>query len=187
MVSQDLLDEIALRVGRHCQQAKGYEDGPWVNPLIPVDCISALVMARFLVEEEAFDHYVAVAPEGHVYGYFIEQLGTPVLSVHVDYPPRRCQLLDDLSVLRGARVLIIEDDVISGVTLGLVVDALQEYKPRSLALYLGRRKDDQQMGSIVPEIEQVFVAEDCLDPSLREHYEASFISFFGAAEGGNEG
>lgn len=52
MISQDLLDEVASRVTRHCQQAKGYEEGPWVNPLIPVDSVSAFVMARFLVEQE---------------------------------------------------------------------------------------------------------------------------------------
>jgi hypoxanthine phosphoribosyltransferase len=145
------------------------------------------MMARFLTEQEAFDHYLAVAPEGHVYGYFFEQLGTRVLTVHVDYPPRRCELLDDLSVLRDARVLIIEDDVVSGVTLGLVVNALEKYEPRSLALYLGRRKDDQQVGSIMPEIERVFLAEDCLDSSMREHHESSFVEFFGPTKGESQG
>ena len=178
MISQQLLDEVALQVRQHCRQAKGYEEGPWVNPLTPSDSVSAFMMARFLTEKKTFDHYVSVAPEGHVYGYFFERLGVPILSVHVDYPPRRCELLDDLSVLRHARVLILEDDVVSGITLRLVINALQAYKPRSLALYLGRRKEDQQVESIAPEIESVFFAEDYLDPTLREQYESEFVRFF---------
>lgn len=184
MISQQLLDEVASQVRQHCRQhcrqAKGYEEGPWVNPLTPSDSVSAFMMARFLTEEKTFDQYVSVAPEGHVYGYFFERLGVPILSVHVDYSPRRCELLDDLTVLRNARVLILEDDVVSGITLRLVLNALQAYGPRSLALYLGRRKEDQQVESIAPEIESVFFAEDHLDPTLRAQYESEFVRFFEA-------
>lgn len=52
---------------------------------------------RLLTDQEAFDHYVVVAPEGRVYGYFFEQLRVPVLSVCVDYPPRRCAVLDEFA------------------------------------------------------------------------------------------
>jgi hypothetical protein len=178
MVCQELLDKVMSQVRRHCRRAKGYEEGGWVNPLVPSNCVSAFMMARFLTEQETFEHYVAVAPEGHVYGYFFEQLGVRVLSVHVDYPPRRCEVLDDLSALRDDSVLILEDDVVSGVTLQLVIDALKKYGPRSLALYLGRRKEDQQLESIGPEIERIFLAEDYLDPALREQFECEFTSFF---------
>jgi len=114
---------------------------------------------------------------GH-YGYFFEQLGARILAVHVDYPPRRCEVLDDLSILRDGRVLILEDDVVSGVTLRLVIDALKECSPRSLSLYLGRRKEDQQLERVGPEIDRVFLAEDCLDPALREQSELEFAKVF---------
>lgn len=178
MLKKKLLDKVIAQVRQHCRRAKGYEEGLWVNPLVPADCVSAFMMARLVTEQEAFDHYVAVAPEGHVYGFFFEQLGVRVLSVHVDYPPRRCEVLDDLSVLRNGRVLIIEDDVLSGVTLRLVIDVLKQYSPRSLALYLGRQKADQQLEPIAPEIARVFLAEDYLDPTLREQSEAEFTAFF---------
>jgi len=179
MISQKLLDNVASQVRQHCRQAKGYEEGPWVNPLIPSDCVSAFMMARFLTQLKAFDNYVAVAPEGHVYGFFFERLGIGVLSAHVDYPPRRCEVLDDLSVLHGQRVLILEDDVVSGVTLRLAIDALNEYMPRSLALYLGRGKADQQLANIASDIDRVFLAEEFLDPLRRQEFESEFAEFFG--------
>ncbi|MGO8747984.1 MAG: hypothetical protein ACLQNE_18570 [Thermoguttaceae bacterium] len=178
MLPKQLVERVIVDVQRHCRNAKGYEEGPWVNPLVPHDCVAALAMARWLVEKGAFDHCVAVAPEGHLYGYFFEKLGIPVLSVHVDYPPRCFKALDDLSVLRGGRILLLEDDVISGVTLRLVTTALEEYGPQSLALYLGRAKDDQILESVGTKVGAIYLAEDCLDPALREQYEVDFSHFF---------
>jgi hypothetical protein len=147
--------------------------------LTPIDSVSAFAMARFLTEENVFDVCVSVAPEGHVYGYFFERLGASVLSVHVDYPPRRCEILDDLELIRDRRVLILEDDVASGTTLRHVVNALMFYQPDSLELFLGRHKDSQILDSIHPAISRVYLAEDCLDPDLRDEYEMVFIEFFG--------
>jgi hypothetical protein len=178
MVPMGLIDRVAADVWQHCRQSKGYEDAPYVNPLVPVDCVSALMMARLLIERRIFDHYVSVAPEGHVYGYFFEQLGQSILSVYVDYPPRSFAALDDLSPVRDGRVLILEDDVVSGITLRLVTRALLEHQPRSLSLYLGRLKEHQVLENVCPEIEAVYLAEDHLDPRRREEYEAEFIRFF---------
>ncbi len=100
-------------------------------------------MAQHLTQEVTFDRYIAVAPEGHVYGYFFEHFGAEVRAVFVDYPPRQFQEVDDLSVIRGQDALILEDDVISGTTLTLVVKGLEKYSPRSLSLYLGRPKKAQ--------------------------------------------
>ena len=163
---------------QHVRQSKGYEEGPWVNPLTPVDCVDAFMMAKVLTEQNVFDHCVAVAPEGHVYGYFFERFGASILTVHVDYPPRRCEMLDDLSVIHDKRVLILEDDVASGLTLRLVVIALELNEPRSLDLYLGRRKEDQVLENVDRQIGSIHVAEDHLDPTRREEYEAEFVRFF---------
>jgi hypothetical protein len=179
MVSQELLERVVADVSRHVRRSKGYEEGPWVNPLAPVDCVAAFSMARLLTKRGLFDLCIAVAPEGHVYGYFFEKLGVPVLSVHVGYPPRRVEVLDDLAVVRGGRVLLLEDDVVSGVTLRLVVDALGPHTPRSLALYLGRRKEDQILENVPPEVRAIYLAEDHLRPAEREKDEAEFAAFFG--------
>ena len=101
-----------------------------------------------------------------------------MLAVHVDYPPRNCEVLDDLSLLRGQRVLILEDDVVSGLTLRLVVSTLQPYQAQSLDLFLGRHKDDQMLENVPAEIGTIYVAEDYLDPRLREDFESSFATFF---------
>jgi hypoxanthine phosphoribosyltransferase len=121
---------------------------------------------------------VAVAPEGHVYGYFFERFGNSLLSVHVDYPPRRCEVLDDLGVIRSKRVLILEDDVASGTTLRHVIGALKQYRPSSIDLYLGRPKDSQVLEFVAPTINTIYLAEDHLDPNRRSDYEDQFIRFF---------
>src|SRR5262245_44599967 len=118
MVPPNLIDRVKEDVKRYVA-AKGYGDGPGVNPLVPRDCVAAFAMARLLTEQ-GFDHYVSVDPEGLVYGYFCEKLGVRLRSVFVDYPPRRFETRDDLAVIRGRRVLVLEDDVVSGVTLELV-------------------------------------------------------------------
>lgn len=46
MVPVGLIDRVAAEVWQHCRQSKGYEDAPYVNPLVPVDCVSAFMMAR---------------------------------------------------------------------------------------------------------------------------------------------
>ena len=109
MLSEQLLEWVVADVRRHVRRSKGYEEGPWVNPLAPVDCVAAFSMARLLAGRGLFDHCIAVAPAGHVYGYFFERLGVPVLSVHVGYPPRRVEVLDDLAVVRGGHVLLREE------------------------------------------------------------------------------
>jgi hypoxanthine phosphoribosyltransferase len=136
-------------------------------------------MARLLVGSGDFDHFVAVAPEGHVYGYFLERLGAKVLSVLVDYPPTRCDSTDELSVLRGGRVLVVEDDVIGGRTLRLVVEHLKRFGPASLSLYLGHTKGIQRLQNVPGEIETTFLAEDRLDWTRRDEDERAFMEFFG--------
>ena len=91
---------------------------------------------------------VAIAPEGHVYSYFFGCLGIPVLSIFVDYPPKHVHHIDDFSAIRGRRVLLVEDDIVSGVSLELVVRELASYMPRSLSLYLGREKEFQQLQNV---------------------------------------
>ena len=179
MVSQELLDQIAEDIRGHCA-GKGYVSGPNWNPLTPRDSVAALAMARALTQQGRFDAYLAIAPEGHVYGYFFERLGIPVLSVFVDYPPRRVHLVNDLSATRDLRVLLVEDDIVSGVSLELVVRELAIYSPRSVSLYLGREKESQQLQNVSPSITEVFLAEDHLDPAERGRYEAEFVEFFGS-------
>jgi hypothetical protein len=172
-----LLEQVAEAVRDYCA-AKGYVRGPNWNPLTPQDSVAALAMARGLTGSGAFDHYVAVAPEGHVYGFFFERLGAPVLSILVDYPPTRVESADDLSAIRGGRVLLIEDDVVSGISLDLVMKEVARHEPSSVSLYLGREKNSQQLQNVPPQIDRVYLAEDGLDPAGRGRYESEFFDFF---------
>jgi hypothetical protein len=181
MIPRELLAQILADVRRHCE-GKGHREGPGVNSFVPHDAAAAFAMARLLVGSGDFDHLVAVAPEGHIYGYFLERLGAKVLSVFADYPPTRCESADDLSVLRGGRVLIVEDDVIGGRTLRLVVDHLKQFGPASLALYLGHTKGIQHLRNVPGEIGKVYLAEDRLDWGRRDEDVRAFIEFFGRAE-----
>jgi hypothetical protein len=179
MIPKELLERVLSEVDKHVRASKGYETESWINPLAPVDSVAAFTMARVLTEQHRFDVCISVAPEGHVYGYFFEKcFGASILSVHVDYPPRCCHVLDDLDAVRGKRVLILEDDVASGTTLRHVVSAISEYQPRSLELYLGRPKDGQVLEHVDPAIRTVYLAEDFLDLSRREEYESQFVAFF---------
>lgn len=178
MVPEELMSRVVADVDKHVRESKGYETESWINPLTPVDSVAAFAMAKYLTEANLFEHCVSVAPEGHVYGYFFKCFGASILSVHVDYPPRRCEVLDNLEVLREKRVLILEDDVASGTTLRHVVNTLKEYEPQSLDLYLGRRKDGQVLEHVDPAIGTVYLAEDLLDPNLREQHETQFVKYF---------
>ena len=127
-----MLEVVAEAARGHCA-AKGYTTGRNWNPLIPQDSVAALAMARDLTGSRAFDQYIAVAPEGHVYGFFFERLGARVLSIFVDYPPTRVESADDLSVVHGRRVLLIEDDVVRGISLSLVMKEVARHDPSSVS------------------------------------------------------
>jgi hypothetical protein len=182
MVSRKVLDAVLSDVRRHCQ-ARGYREGPGINNFVPHDAVAAFGMADLLVQS-GFDHYLAIAPEGHIYGYFFERLGVPVLSVFTDYPPTRCSAEDDLRAIEGRRVLLVEDDVIGGRTLRLVIEHLRQFSPGSLALYLGHIRGIQHLRNVPAEIGRTFVAEDCLSLDARPELERRFEEFFRRCMGG---
>ena len=76
------------------------------------------------------------------------------------------------------RVLLIEDDVVSGISLDLVMKEIAEHEPSSVSLYLGRQKDSQQLHNIPSQIDRVDLAEDGLDPASRGRYESEYVDFF---------
>ena len=173
----DIYKSVCDNIREHCH-AKGYREVPGVNNFIPHDAIAAFGMAKLLAGK--FDRYVAVAPEGHIYGYFLERLGVQILSIFTDYPPTHCTPEDDLSVLENQHVLLIEDDVISGRTLKLVVDYLGTFNPALMSLYLGHNIGIQHIGNVPREIayERIHVAERTLDLNHWQELEGDFQAFF---------
>src|SRR5436853_2509970 len=117
MIHRPILNAVLAQVRQHCQN-KGYQEGPGVNNFAPHDGVGAFGMAQLLTALQ-FDRYLAVAPEGHIYGFFFERLTVPVLSIFTDYPPTHCFAETDLRAIQDQRVLLIEDDIIGGRTLRL--------------------------------------------------------------------
>jgi hypothetical protein len=178
MIEQEIMHDLATRIEDHVCNSKGFEEESFVNPFSPVDSLSAFAAAQLLIAEHRHDVYVAVAPEGHVYGFFFEHFGANVLSVHVGYPPRECLILDGMSGIRGRRVLILEDDVASGTTLRLVLDALQDAGPESVDLFLGRPKHQQILENIDSRISKTYLPEDILQVEQQAVYEGDFVRAF---------
>jgi hypothetical protein len=83
MIEQEIMHDLATRIKDHVRNSKGFEEESFVNPFSPVDSLSAFAAARLLMAEHRHDVYVAVAPEGHVYGFFFEHFGANVLTVHI--------------------------------------------------------------------------------------------------------
>jgi hypothetical protein len=164
---------VRRAVERHCLE-KGYAEGRGVNILAPHDSVAAFAMAGLLARRE-FDHVVAVAPEGHIFGFLLERLGATVLSVRVDNPPTRCEAVEDIEVIRGGRVLVVEDDVVGGRALRLVADYLGNYRPRSLSLYLGHLRWVQRVENVPADFTEVFVAEERLNSAERERQIEAFL------------
>ncbi len=177
-VNSMVLQYVLKSVRDYCHEM-GVVEAPGINNLVPHDCINAYSMARYLVQEVGFSHYISVAPEGHIYGYFFKRIGIHPLAISVDYPPTRATTLDDLMQIAGGTVLIIEDDVIGGGTLRIVVSELLKFKPRRLSLFLGHSKMFQHIENIPTEIESIYIAEDNLSPDDYEHREREFIAEFG--------
>jgi hypothetical protein len=84
----DLISFVFYVVERYCHN-KGYYAGPGVNNFVPHDPVMVFAMARRLIGEGGFDHYLAVAPEGHIYGYFFEKLGIDTMEVVVPFQADR--------------------------------------------------------------------------------------------------
>jgi hypothetical protein len=74
--------------------------------------------------------------------------------------------------------LLIEDDVVSGISLDLAMKEIAQHEPSSVSLYLGRKKDSQQLHNIPSQIDRVYLAEDSLDPARRGRYESEYVEFF---------
>ena len=173
-----VLQHVLRNVSDYCHE-KGVLEAPGINNLVPHDCVNAYAMANYLVKTVGFSHYVSVAPEGYIYGYFFNKIGIHPLAISVDYPPKKASTLDDLLPIAGGTVLIIEDDVIGGGTLKIVVSELLKFKPRRLSLFLGHSKIFQHFENIQPEIESTYIAEDTLNEDEYENREREFITEFG--------
>jgi hypothetical protein len=172
----EIEEQVKEKVRAYCHN-KGFQETEDTNNFIPHDCIKAFQMAKLLTSQ-GFDIYLAIAPEGFIYSYFFEAFGAKIISVTADYPPTYVKANEDLSAVKGKSVLVIEDDVIGGGTLRLLVKELAPHEPKELSVYLGHNKNIQRLHNVPPEYKKSYVAEDVLDRQKWLQYEREFIEFF---------
>ena len=177
MNTQQIRTNVYDAVLTYCR-SKGGKEGDGVNNFVPHDVVSAYAMAFYLTHPPQFDTLVAIAPEGYIYGYFFSVLGYEPQGLYVDFPPTRYSLLEPEKLKPLQRILLIEDDVIGGTTLQLVVKALQPYYPAKLALYLGHHQGYQHLENIPAQISDIYLAEKTLDDAQYTRYEQEFYRFF---------
>jgi hypothetical protein len=173
---RETVSAVERDILEHCRR-RGATEGPGVNNLAPHDPTLAWAMARRLAGA-AHDVRVAVAPEGHVYGYFLERLGARVLEVRVGFPPVSIESRLGPSEIEGRSVLVVEDDVMGGATLRLVAAELGRHGPARLDLWLGHSIGIQHPENVPADYGEVFYAERALDLRRYDEYEAEFLEEF---------
>lgn len=70
--------------------------------------------------------------------------------------------LDDLSIIKGKNILLIEDDVRTGKTLEKACSQIKRYRPKSISLYLGHPERMQNLPNIPKEFRKVYTTPDIL-------------------------
>ena len=111
--------------------------------------------------KDGYDVALIVGPEGFAYEPIFRDLGIPTVAVNIPESaaggPRTLSSLDDLSSLKGKRVLVVEDDIQTGATLRKLLEAFGEDAPSKLGLYLASPGERQVLESVPAAFQNVYV------------------------------
>jgi len=137
--------------------------------------------------KEGFDMALIVGPEGFAYEPYFRDLGLSTVAVNIpesrEGEHRTIQLFDDLSVLQGKKVLVVEDDIRTGATLQKLLEQLKDHKPQQLGLYLGQKESFQRMENIPQDFEKTYIAGSGIDlaaaaKEFRDYLESRGLKIF---------
>ncbi len=148
---------------------------------IPHKQLEAVTTSRELVESGRYDLGLSVEPEGCAYAYFFEMQGMRVLHVFADFDGKGgidYRETERLDPLRGKNVLIIEDDVQSGLTLRTVLGRIGRFGASSFGLYLGNLGGFQNTPAIPPQITRVHM-NDTAGRAGSEKLEETLVAVLG--------
>jgi hypoxanthine phosphoribosyltransferase len=136
-----------------------------VSSSVAYDEFGALKLIRQVIQEQDFDVVLMVGPEGGRFAAPFEMAGFPIVRIHVDdfNSARPFEIIDDLSVLRGKRVLLLEDDVHSGATLNRTLQQVLPHNPGPLSLFLGNPLQYQTLENVPPQIHKVYTLSPASD------------------------
>lgn len=133
------------------------------NPHYPTNPVGAFSAAQDAVKK-GYDIALIVGPEGFAYEPYFSDLGVQTIAVNIpesgEYESRTIKLFDDLSMLRGKKVMVVEDDVRTGATLEKLIEHLRPHAPQRLGLYLGQPGAFQKTINIPQDFEDICIAED---------------------------
>lgn len=141
---------------QRCAEERGIE-----NPHVPSSPLAAHYTAAVAMKE-GIDYALIVGPEGFAYEPYFRELGIPTLAVNIPESapeePRTLRNLDNLSILKGKKVLIVEDDIQTGATLEKLLEQLKEYAPAQMNLYLGQPERFQKKQNIPTAVTKTYIA-----------------------------
>lgn len=179
--------ETDLVRARYARQAEELAQKRKVsNPHNPSSPLTAFNAARRAVQD-GYDFALIVGPEGFAYEPYFLDLGLPTVAVNIpeSRPDERRTMkkFDDLSVLEGKRVLVVEDDVRTGATLEKLIKHLKRHSPGSLGLYLGQPKNFQELKNVPSSFVKTYMAgDDTYSPAeakeFREYLESRGLRIF---------
>lgn len=173
---KEITARVYQEIEAHCVKRGGIL-GPNVNRFVPHDLVTSFAVARRL--STRYQGFVAVAPEGHMYSWFLETLTRTVHSVWVNDPPAtRCVSEGNLPDFAGKDILIVEDDLVSGASMRLVIAHLAQCRPAAIDLWLGHGMGFQHLENVPPEIRKVHLAEVMLAGTDYADLESDFFTFF---------
>lgn len=121
---------------------------------------------------------IIVGPEGFAYEPYFQDMRVPTLAVNIPesdpHGKRTFKSFDDLQIIEGKVVIIVEDDVRTGATLQKLLHMLQQYKPKEIRLFLGQPSRFQLQENIPVEITKTYLAGE---HSTEENQRKNFRKF----------
>lgn len=169
--------DVIIAAQYHAQAEKLAEQRGIKNthkPSYPMNAFNSAVEAV----KYGYDIVVIVGPEGFAYEPYFLELGLETVAVNIPESKadgvRTLIELDNLSILKGKKVLVVEDDLRTGATLQKLLERISEVKPVELGLYLGQPNRFQIMENAPVEFSQIHVAEQ----SNGEKSQQKLIDYF---------
>lgn len=149
-----------------------------------------------ILDQNAFDIVLGVLWKGSPYAQLIESLGRiPVIHCQVTRKKaqRSYSIRGNAELLRGQRILLAEDDFITGSTLEGLLAHIAPYRPKTVSIYFGavrkggRHEQSGEFPAIIREFDRMILADtrilnekstyeemkyarNALEPFLKPHY-----------------
>ncbi|HII39301.1 TPA: phosphoribosyltransferase [Candidatus Micrarchaeota archaeon] len=167
--------EHTLAIKRYASKAAQIAEKREIkNKHLPHDTLAAFHAAAKAVKSGGFDYALIVGPEGVAYEARFNELGLPTVAVNVPEArpgkPRQLKKLDDLSLLKGKKVLVVEDDVRTGATLQRVLKAIKPHAPASLELFLGLPEHLQLLKNVPADFKRMHITPACHAPEMAKEF-----------------